>query len=658
MKKILIALFLSTMIVGAINAQTQNYSYEYGKVSTYELTMKEYDKDKDAEAVVLYEEGKNYFSGNYDNGRFELYMEYRVKIKVLTQAGIKYGDFEIPYYIEDRDFERVENIEGATYNLEDYQVKKTELDLKNVFEEKIGKNTRVKKIAMPNVREGSVIELKYRIVTPFFFYMREWQFQKKIPVVYSKLYYKAIPYYEYTYIMKGATKFDEFASEVINEEIRFYSLLYREVKYTFGMRNLPAFRDEEFISSPNDYMVSLNFQVSTQYFPQGGSKQIMSTWPQICDELLDNKNFGKYIKNSEKEGKKILATMDIANKSDLDKIKRITQYVKQNYNWDGFTSKYTTDKVDAFLKQKTGNSADINLFLVGLLRASGVQATPIVLSTRSNGAVSIAHPFSKFLNYVIVQASTADTTYLIDATVSALDFDELPERCTNVLGLEVKPKSDKWIDITQNNLALTEKEFNIKLNESKEALLVDAKTTSYSYDAYKYRSIYQDKEDKLLDYLRLSEIEPTEGIAVENYNEVEKPFVFSYKYTSAIEQSMDNKLFIAPFLNQSVTDNIFKQIKRKLPVDLIYCRGGQFISTIEIPDGYRVEYLPSPLNYNGRLITINYSTSVVDNKIKVIAGYTFKQSIYNAIDYGLLKGYYGEIVKKFNEMIILVKDSK
>ena len=278
MKRILFA-FIALLPAILSNAQQNAFSLKFGKVTNYELNLSEYDQDKDAEAVVLFRTGLYYFSRDDMKGGFELNMEITTKIKILKQAGIKYGEFEIPYYIGDRESETIWGLEAVTYNIFNGAIEKASLEKKNIFEEKINDNWRMKKFAMPDVREGSVVEVKYTIKTPFFFNMREWRFQGKIPVIHSSLEYRAIPFFEYVYIVKGTSKLDEFTEIVNPREIQFRHIKYREIAYNFGMKNLPAFRDEEFITSENDYIISANFQISKINHLSGGSKAIMSTWP-------------------------------------------------------------------------------------------------------------------------------------------------------------------------------------------------------------------------------------------------------------------------------------------------------------------------------------------------------------------------------------------
>lgn len=423
--------------------------------------------------------------------------------------------------------------------------------------------------------------------------------------------------------MKGAKKFDEFSHGVIpNSDTRWGNLAYKLYQYNMGMIDIPAFKDEEFITSENDYMISLNFQLSKIYQPNGSVEERISTWPALCNDFLKYAEFGRYMNAATKEAKKILPTLNLDEKTTEEQIKIITDYVKSNYSWNGHTTKYADNKVSDLLKQKNGNSAELNLFLAGMLSAANINVQPVLLSTRENGAVSMTHPFANFLNYVIVQANTGEKNILMDATESMLLYDELPERCVNVKGLVVEKNSEN----------------------------------AYAYDAYKYRVAYYGDTQNLYDLFMQRSVEPKGDITVENYTELDKPFVISFKTESANENVAD-KLFIAPFLNQSQTDNLFKQKQRTLPVDLIHQHAAKYKSVIHIPEGYKVDYLPKEVKHDGKVMIVNYSAIENPEKkqIEVIADYQFKKYIYEAKDYPLLKSTFDQMIKSFNDMIVLSK---
>jgi hypothetical protein len=617
------------------------------------MTLKEYPEDPDAEALVIYDLGEYYFSGRESKGLL-LFMKREMKIKILKQAGVKYATFEIPYYIENRDWEEIESINATTYNYVDGTLTKSTLDSKNIFEEKISDKIRVKKITMPDVREGSVVEIAYTISTPYYFNMRKWEFQRKIPVVYSKLRYRAISYYEYAYIAKGIQKFDEFKSEARNDETRFGQLLYREMIYDFGLKNIAAFKDEEYITSEKDYMASLDFQMSKINYPAGGSKQIMTTWPEMCNDFLKDDNFGKYIQNSEKEAKKILPTLNLTGKSQIEQVKIISDYVKSKYNWNGIYGKYTNSKLSEFLKQQTGNVANINLFLTGLLKAAGLEVYPVVLSTRKNGMVSEGHPFQQFFNYVISQVKIDNQVYFIDATEPLLFFKNLPLRSINVGGLVVKPKSEEWIAIRQSNISTIQHNFDLVINPEENNSEVKAMYLSLGEDAYILRSNYLGKEENLQKYLKDAYKIDADSVRI-TATPLDKPFIFSFSFEQPVENSGD-KIFIHPFCNLSISDNPFKQTNRILPIDLTYLQSKTYRSVINIPKGYKIEHMPKPYVINDNLISMNYSVVDSSDKILVEASYAYKQNIYDAKSYLSLKMSFADIIKRLSEMVILVKE--
>lgn len=648
---VLVILFIFNKTYGQ-----ENFSFEFGKVTQYEMDMTKYDKDLDAEALVISHLGNYYFAYNEYNG-FEVYMVHKEKIKILKQAGIEYATFDIPFYNGSESWEQIMDIEGTTYNYENGVLKKTQLDKSSIFEKTHRDDVKSKTFTLPDVKEGSIIELSYTIKSPYVFRMREWNFQRTIPVVSSELKYRAIPFYTYTYILTGTGKFDIFDSKVSNHTERVGPAEYKEVIYTFGQRDLPAFRDEEYITSPKDYMVRLNMQISEIQGFNGVKQTYMSTWPEICKELLKDPDFGKYINAAEKEAKKVLPTLGLDGKSDIEKLKIISDHVKMMYNWNGYYGKYIDiEKLSSFLKQKTGNVANLNLYLIGLLRASGLDAHPIIISTRGNGVISKNHAFSSFFNYVLAVVTIDENEHFIDATESLLAYNELPSRCVNVSGLVVKPKnSESWTFVAQNEVATTTKDFEIKIDTESNQQKINAKYIALGDDAFKYRKQYlANKEDMSVYFKKKHNIDPENGVKVENYMERDKEFIASFQFKQPLEGTSD-KLFVKPFCGLSITENPFKKKTRSLPIDFIFLMGEKYKSRIQIPDGYEVEYLPKASHPKTQIMTIDYEAKIEGNEIVIEAGYEMNKNIIPASEYHKLKSMYAAAIEKFSDMIVLVK---
>lgn len=180
MKKIAILLFV--ILSAQLNAQ--DYLAGFGKPKLNEITLTEFSKDKNAEAAVLYDIGKSGFTRT-DNG-FEVYFERSTKIKIFKKSGFHWAEVEIPFYFEGNIAEKVFDIEAYAYNIENGVVKRTQLNEKNIFEDKKNEYWRQMKFAIPDVKEGTVIEYKYSIRSPYLFNLRDWEFQSSIPTVYSE----------------------------------------------------------------------------------------------------------------------------------------------------------------------------------------------------------------------------------------------------------------------------------------------------------------------------------------------------------------------------------------------------------------------------------------------------------------------------------------
>lgn len=346
------------------------------------------DKDTVAEAVVLFDIGKSYFVSS--SSGLKLFFERITRIKIFKEAGLKYGEIEIPYYVDNEGLELVFDIEGTTYNYADDKLNKSVVDKKLIFEEKKTEHWYLKKFALPDVKKGSIIEIKYTLETPYFFNLRDWEFQWRIPVVYSQYEVRMIPFYSYSFILQGAGSFDvQNSYQDIGLKKILAGLEYNDMVHIYGMKNLPAFRDESFITSINDYIIKLDFQLSKVHHTNGVITEIMSTWPKLIDDLIKNQDFGKYSKSAQKEAKKILTTLNIENANQEVKLETIVNYIKSNYNWNGNYDKFAYKTIKDFLKEKTGNSANINLFLYSLLSASGLEVYPVIISTRNHGKIPV-----------------------------------------------------------------------------------------------------------------------------------------------------------------------------------------------------------------------------------------------------------------------------
>ena len=641
--------------VGLLQLYSQDFSHNYGKCSNEELQMHYYDKDSTAEAVAIYDIGKSSFV--FDNGPLRLIFERRIKIKIFTKAGFNHAKIEIPFYEQDDKAEEFLELEGNTYNHENGKVRTTPLDTKSAYIEKENNDLRYKKFAMPDVKEGSVIEIKYKISSPYFFHFRSWSFQNTIPVIYSEYTTKMIPLYTYKYILQGTNKLTDFKQFLDPGADRsFNEIVWRDQVYVFIKKDIPAFKDEVFITSYKDYIIKLSFQLAEYINSFGYNVAIMTTWPNLIKKLQELPSFGGYLKNCESQAKDIVDTMHLESRSTLDKVERIQKLVKSNFSWDGFSTKYSSIKAKDLLRLKVGNSADINLFLAGMLNAAGIEANPLIISTRENGKIKVDYPFESSFNYTLVDAIVDGQHIILDATDPLCGFGMIPPRCLNDVGLLIKKGDEaEWLNFSSPVISSISYTFDLRPNIVKDSINGKFKILSSGYDALNYRkeclkSSTDFKEEVLTKNLAL-----TDSIKVDNLNQIDKLFSIKFTANSGVDQ-IDDKILIFPFAGYSFSENPLKQPTRTYPIEMVNKKKRIFTSTIHIPIGYKTINKPENLSIDNDDIKINYMAVIVnDSLVKVAGSYEFKRDVYDASSYLDLKKYFNTIIDKFNEKLIFIK---
>ena len=451
MKKSTFLLGLMAVTISAVAQEANKFSFELGKLSSYELTMTKYEADTTADAIVIFESGDFYFK-HIDRNKdyyYSLVKTCKIKIKILKPSGIERAKFAFPVFQESEYMWEKFYVQTANVYNYDTITKKTETSTfedeewliggKKTKENKLNSNYTVKNFTLSDVKVGSIIELEYVIETPFGFSF-EWQFQKNIPVVYSKIRYRANAPLIYVQHLNSDKKFDEYNEEVLKT----YSSTVKQMAFTFGMKDIPAFK----AGNKND-MLTLYFQLKKQAFIGSNyqskdlmaTEEIVSNWKEYSNEILAYDDFGKYIRKTEKEAKKILPTLNLSGKSQQETMESILNYVKTNYNWNGVYGKYVLHQLPDFLKYKNGNAANINLFLIGLLNAAKISATPVLISQYTPNDAGKLHPFDALFNYVIAAVTIGNTTYYIDAA----DF----EKKTDIMGFLVDKKNNLFIKIAK-----------------------------------------------------------------------------------------------------------------------------------------------------------------------------------------------------------------
>jgi hypothetical protein len=652
MKKIVIVLLL----LSQLSVFSQNY--KFGKVSKEELQEKFYPLDSTAEAAYLYKRRRTYFDFVSGNG-FQMVTEIHERIKIYSKEGFDMATKSVAYYDPEVGAEQsVNSIKGYTYSLVDGKVTKEKLSKKSIFKEKKNRSFSIKKITMPNIKIGVVIEIKYKLISPYTSSINDLEFQFGIPV--KKLDYKIeIPeYYSFNKRSKGYYSVDMKKS---SKSGTIGSTNFRIDVFSFDDNTIPALRDNEpFISSIYNYRGGMKFELTQTDFSslQGSVKNFSNSWEDVSKQIFKSSSFGTEIKKSsyyKDDLEKILAS----TKTSSEKITSIFNFVKNQVKWNGSYSKYTDNGVRKAYKERVGNVADINLILTSMLRSAGLNANPVLLSTRKNGI-----PFFPTLdgfNYVISMVDFKDGSYvLLDASEEFSLPNMLPTRALNWKGRKVtKEGGSIWVELTSSKHASEDN--NVMVKVSDEMLVEGVIRTKYdNLNALNYRKNNNHiKEDDLITKLEEKYNFEIDDYRVLNKTLLEKGIIRNIKFLSEdLIEEINGKLYIEPLLFLAQHKNPFKLEDRKFPVDFATPWKDRNIVSMQIPEGYKVEALPASLAIGlpDGIGLFKFSVTQQGNKISTMSILQFNEGVIGAQYYAALKDFYGQMVEKQSEKIVLVKE--
>ena len=286
MKKLILVAFLVLQI--SVNAQ----DYKFSKVSKEELNEQFYPLDSSASAAYLYKYRRSYFDYVQNDG-FRLVTEVHERIKIYNKEGFEYATRLVNIYTPDRgDRESVGNIKAYTYYLENKKVEKEKLEDEGIFKEQLDDNYTQIKITMPKIKEGCVLEIRYKIYSPYAEYIGDVNFQAGIPIKKYQTQIEVPEYYVYKKISKGYYNINMVTS---SKTAAIGSLRFRTDVFIFEGDNIPPLKNNEpFVSNADNYRGGMKFELAqTDFISVGGDfKRFSSSWESVSDKIYKSSNFG------------------------------------------------------------------------------------------------------------------------------------------------------------------------------------------------------------------------------------------------------------------------------------------------------------------------------------------------------------------------------
>ena len=609
----------------ALYTNAQSKDLKFGKISEQEINLTQVPFEKNADAVILSEEGKmDLTSSNY-------YLTVKRRIKILTDKGLDEANIQLNYYSKNRN-ESISGIKGGTINIVNGVEQMTPIDEKEIFDVSLNELYAAKRFTFPNVKVGSIIEYTYIKSSEYNFSIDAWNFQHDIPTLSSKFRLNNQAYGTYSIITIGDALNTKYKGKSSSTE--------------WLLHNIQSYNQLKYVYNPEDQSERIKIQAAT-YHTDGAKKTTMSAWRDLIQDI--NAQYDLYRNPS--------AIRDVAQnipngKDEVETLKNVIEYIDSNVKWNRFYGIIPTRSNKTLLKEKSGSTADMNLLLNEILTAKGFETSMVMFSSRHHGQILFSYPIVNQFNSVltVVKLNNGASNIILDA--SKLNKEQIefgPLDVFNYHGIVIKKGDASFVKLNQK----------LSYYES-----------SLKYDFLSNGNLVLNRKDKFNGYFYDDDVEEknvlnrylTESLDVRLDEEINDKTIFdtdsyvkNYKAKTVIPNA-PFYTFINPlreFLKQYTFEDTNRQ--RKIEFNYPYLFNIQVKS--KIPEGYEVIIDEKYKAHHKTELGLEYyqEVKVKDGQLTLAIQFLLPEGVYEADKYNELKQFFEKIKTESLKEVLMKK---
>ncbi len=562
-------------------------------------------------------------------------------MKVLTKRGTESANVSILFHRG----EKVIDLEGYTVTPDR---RKFYLDPDQVFTKK-GEDWNEMVFALPAVEEGCVFEYRYGKRTKYTYVLGPWFFQNDIFTKLSQVTLKLERGWLYSYFFKNA--------ERAKTEPRMVDAL-GGMEYIWTFENVPPIREEPYVICLDDYRTAVYFEQSGWKNPYSEKRDPIDTWAE-CGELADTiyKSF-KYDKSKVKNKASELIE---GAPTDSAKAVKIYDFVRKEIDWNGERGIFNLDEksLRKILDRKEGTATENNYLLLKLLEHAGIEAEPVLISTRSNGRVLKLKPGLIHFNHLIVRAKLGETHCYLDAVDRRCPFGILPGADLGEYGLLLDGDKSHVISLPRPEV-ISRRHIITRGSVAQDGGFACSSFVTYAgYPNLTVRERIQEKgkEAFVKDELLNSIPSATMGqVALARLDSADCPLELSLDFSAPqYAQMAAEDWYVNPTLFTRLESNPFDSEDRKFTIDFGYPFVHIEDTELAIPSGLDVRDLPK--NVYGVMDGAEFrkTFSLEDGILKCHRELTVNKLAFPTTQYKEIRDFYHGIVIADQLQVVLTR---
>ena len=634
----LIAFFL--FIVTSLNAQYSSEFLKYSKLHPEAARVR-----LQQETIITIEAGKNGLEINQEFIEEDLYLNESATYN--SKSRLNFSTF----------FE-LNEIEASSFSFENNKYIETEVEKfteKDELNQSFYDDTKSLNFIYPNLKKGSKSRLKYsqkiknpRFLTPFYF-------GEYYPITKNKV----------TIIADKSVNLEFRKFNVSDDKIKFSKVeKRRKVIYTWEVNNQTEYEFEPNTPSFKTILPHI-VPIITSYKIKKESKKLLGEVSDLYGwyySLVENVN----TEAPNKELVDLVAKITADKKTDLEKVKAIYYWTQKNikyiafeYALGGFIPRESND----VYRKKYGDCKDNSSILFRMLEIAGVKGNLTWIGTRSIPYTYEEVPTPVVDNHMILSYENNGRTYYLDATGRYIklgiptSFIQGKEALVSY-GKEFKIKKVPVIDAKHSAIIDVT---NIKIENG--SVIGSTKTTISGYPKIDFFNDLENEntQTKLKQLYNRRFEKGNNKFLIGNFKETNKyhydnDFIVDYDFEiKNYSKNLGDEIYINLNLNKDLS--FFKtDKKRENAIEYDYKRYFNYTIKLEIPTGYKVDYLPETVKVSNSFLTSEISYIIKGNEVIYNHNIELNFLILSLEEQKKVNKLIKKIERNYKEIVVLKKE--
>jgi len=432
--------------------------------------------------------------------------------------------------------------------------------------------------------------------------------------------------------------------------------------YKWSMKNIKPVKFED--NSPGYLHIVPNINVFIKNYTIENKKvEGLENVSTLFDYYMD---FIKDINKKENAELKTISQNITSNcKTDEEKVKNIFYWVKDNIKYIAFENGYEgfiPREGNLVYERKFGDCKDMASIITTMAKYANIDNVFIAwIGTREIPYLYLDLPTPSVDNHMIAVFKNGEQYVFLDATDNQTRFGiptsfiQGKEALVNENGTYKIVK----VPIVDSEMNKVSEKTNLTIAGNK--LIGSSKLELNGYNRSTVLHQIRDASNKArFDLVKNIVLKGNNKFNLKNYTEgnitdKDKPYVINYNFElDNYLIKVDKEIFVNLFLDRNIEKLIIEK-DRKSKYEIDYLTMSDAAYELDIPQNYKVKYLPKNVSIDNNLFSSNFSYEEKNNKIILKAKFNLKKILLDVTDFELWNETIKKLKSNYSETIILTQ---